>query len=72
MGQILQLAGIVLDGAVLFYFLSDGILKRKRLALYVILYLLATFFWPGHPSPGPGGELIYFFIIVIAGRAAFR
>ena len=72
MGQILQLAGIVLEGAVLFYFLSDGILKRKRLALYVILYLLATFFWPGHPSPGPGGELIYFFIIVIAGRAAFR
>lgn len=44
MGQILQLAGIVLDGAVLFYFLSDGILKRKRLALYIILYLLATFF----------------------------
>ena len=72
MGQILQLAGTVLDGAVLFYFLSNGILKRKRLALYVILYLLATFFWPGHPSPGPGGELIYFFIIVIAGRAAFR
>ena len=72
MGQILQLAGIVLEGAVLFYFLSDGILKRKRLALYVILYLLATFFWPGHPSPGPGGELIYFFIIVIAGRATFR
>lgn len=36
MGQILQLAGIVLEGAVLFYFLSDGILKRKRLALYVI------------------------------------
>ena len=72
MGQILQLAGIVLEGAVLFYFLSDGILKRKRLALYVILYLLATIFWPGHPSSGPGGELIYFFIIVIAGRAAFR
>ena len=72
MSQILQLTGIVLEGAGLFYFLSNGILKRKRMALYVILFLLATFFWPGHPSLGPIGELIYFIIIVAAARVIFQ